>query len=100
MLTLQNNLPQDMAWDNKNTRYSFKTTFALKAPLSRVWNAILAYQMWPRWWKGLKDIQVTSTHHEKSLACKVGFALYSLTFTLTLDNLVPHKRIQILSSGD
>lgn len=86
-----------------HTKYHFVTTFTLAAPLPQVWDVILDYQQWPVWWKGVKKISVIPTKKaskDKQLVCHIGFPFYTLYCTLTLDKVVEHNMIHILSHRD
>src|SRR5436190_20195065 len=38
--------------------YRFVTTWNLRAPLGRVWDAIYDSTDWPRWWRGVVRVEV------------------------------------------
>jgi len=37
-------------------KYSFLTTWKLRAPLTDVWNLLIDGEHWPEWWKGVEQV--------------------------------------------
>lgn len=40
------------------TRYRFLTTWLLDAPREAVWDTIYDAERWPRWWRGVKKVDI------------------------------------------
>jgi Polyketide cyclase / dehydrase and lipid transport len=38
------------------TRYSFLSTWVLRAPIDEVWDAIYEVKDWPQWWRGVRRV--------------------------------------------
>jgi len=38
-------------------RYALVTEWCLEAPIERVWDAIYAVEVWPRWWKYVLTVE-------------------------------------------
>lgn len=39
-------------------KYSFVTRWQINAPIEKVWDAIYESTEWPKWWKGVLNVQV------------------------------------------
>jgi hypothetical protein len=47
--------------------YHFLTTWCVDAPLERVWDAIYEVEEWPRWWRGVEDVEKLERGDERGI---------------------------------
>jgi uncharacterized protein YndB with AHSA1/START domain len=41
-------------------RYALQTQWLLDAPIERIWDALLAAEEWPRWWRYVESVELLS----------------------------------------
>jgi len=87
------------------TKFSFTTVWKIEAPLAPVWEALLRFEDWPSWWKGVEEVQVLA----RGDANRVGFSSrqiwksklpYKLKFEGSITRVEPMSRIELVSSGE
>jgi uncharacterized protein YndB with AHSA1/START domain len=84
--------------------YHFVTDWSFKAPVNKVWDAIVDVEAYPTWWPGFKKAQIRGTDKTLRIGTVIdvtvkGF-LGELNFTLEVRELEMHKKLLFKSSGD
>jgi uncharacterized protein YndB with AHSA1/START domain len=87
------------------TTFSFTTVWKIEAPLDPVWDALLRMEDWPKWWRGVDEVDVL----KRGDANRIGFTSrqvwksrlpYKLKFEGSITRIVPKSRIEITSGGE
>ena len=87
------------------SKFNFVTVWKIEAPLEPVWNAMLRFEEWPKWWKGVEEVKVLAPGD----ANRVGFRSqqtwksklwYTLRFEGEVTKVEPMSRIELTSGGN
>ena len=87
------------------TTFSFITVWKIAAPVEPVWDAMLRFEDWPSWWKGVESVEVLA----RGDANRIGFCSrqiwksklpYKLKFEGCIARVEPRSRIEITSKGE
>jgi hypothetical protein len=86
-------------------RFVLVTEWALTAPIERVWDALIAPDDWPRWWKYVAQVELLTKGEPDGVGavrrCTWTSRLpYRLTFDMTTRALVPPHEIEGIASGE
>ncbi len=69
--------------------YSFTTIWKLDAPIASVWSQIHNVELWPQWWKGVRDVKLMRHGLENGLENEYEITFKSvLPYTLVLRSKV------------
>jgi hypothetical protein len=79
--------------------YSFVTRFGFTAPVESVWNVLNDFHSWKKWWYGVRKV-VVHKGTTPSATLTIGTLFYSLTFTLSLEEIIPQEKMIFVSTGD
>ncbi len=76
-------------------------TFRFEQPADVVWDAIGRVESYRDWWPWLRDFEAEGLFAGDRWACAVRPpAPYTLRFTITLDDVEEHRRIDATVTGD
>ena len=86
-------------------RYSLPTTWRLRAPIDRVWEAIYDYEAWPSWWPAIQSATRVTRGGENGVGEVSRFVFrapfgYKLRFQTVVTHCVPPHELDGRSTGD
>ena len=86
-------------------RYSFTTTWRVRAPVERVWEAIANPLRWPNWWKGVVAVEELEPGDESGLGALHRYTWksalpYRLAFDMRVTNVEKPVRLEGRASGE
>ena len=86
------------------THYQFITTWYIDQPVEKIWDELIKFEDWPKWWKSIKKVRLEKPKNKKGnfilhFTWK-GILPYLLTFPITITDLEPMKRIEGTAKGD
>jgi uncharacterized protein YndB with AHSA1/START domain len=85
--------------------FRFVTVWKIDAPLEAVWDALLRFEAWPTWWKGVESVEVLAPGD----ANRIGFRSrqvwrsklpYTLRFAGAIVAVKPMSLIELTSEGE
>ena len=85
--------------------YRFVTTWQIKAPAERVWEAIKASSEWPRWWQGVLSVSEVRPGDEKGIGAVQHYVWksklpYKLAFDMEVTRSEPPRVLEGRASGE
>lgn len=85
--------------------YSLTTLWHLDAPIGRVWDALRAVDVWPRWWKYVRAVAEVDPGDENGVGATHRFTWssalpYQLSFTMCITELVKPTLMAGVAHGD
>jgi hypothetical protein len=89
----------------KMADYAFVTTWRLRAPVERVWDAILDYQSWPHWWPAIESARQIAPGDAEGLGeiAEITFRTrlpYRVRFMITTTNVRQHQELDGRAVGE
>jgi uncharacterized protein YndB with AHSA1/START domain len=85
--------------------YRFVTVWQLRAPLGDVWQAIVASEKWPSWWKGVVRVEELDGGDEAGVGSRRRYVWrsklpYTLAFDMETTVVEPMSRLEGRASGE
>ncbi len=85
--------------------YRFVTVWKLRAPIGDVWQAIVASEKWPSWWKGVVRVEELTKGDEAGVGSKRRYVWrsklpYTLAFDMETTFVEPMSRLEGRASGE
>ena len=85
--------------------YDFETTWSLRAPLADVWDAIVASERWPEWWRGVERVEPLQVGDEQGIGARHRLTWrsklpYTLSFETEVVRVEPMSLIEGRASGE
>lgn len=85
--------------------YSFVTNWRLRAPIERVWDAIVRTEEWPQWWPSVVVVRVLQDGDESGVGRVVEYTFkgrlpYLLKFTMATTRVEPPVALEGTASGE
>lgn len=85
--------------------YNFETVWRLRAPIARVWNAIIASESWPQWWHGVVRVDELASPDADGIGGRQRFVWrsklpYSLAFEMQTTRVEPPALIEGQATGE
>jgi uncharacterized protein YndB with AHSA1/START domain len=85
--------------------YDFETVWRIRAPIARVWEAIVRSEDWPRWWRGVEKVEVLSRGDENGVGSKQRYTWrsrlpYTLAFDMEVVRVEPMSLIEGHATGE
>jgi uncharacterized protein YndB with AHSA1/START domain len=85
--------------------YRFVTEWQLRAPIADVWQAIMASEEWPAWWKGVVRVDELTPGDEAGVGGKRRYVWrsklpYTLAFDMETTLVEPLSRLEGKASGE
>ncbi|WP_022663892.1 SRPBCC family protein [Desulfospira joergensenii] len=89
----------------EKNRYCFDHVWEINADPDRVWDELVAFELWPGWWEGLETIEDKDSGRPLGRGSRIrstwkGALPYSLTFDASIQNFIPGARLSFFVSGD
>lgn len=87
------------------SNYTFVTIWCLEAPLELVWNAIVAVERWPEWWRGVERVETLLVGGPGGLGAMHRYTWksalpYRLSFDMYVTRISPPYLLEGLASGE
>jgi len=87
------------------TQFSLQTSWHLDAPVERVWEALVAVENWPRWWRFLQAVTELEHGHNGGVGSLQRYTWssklpYRLTFEMLTTTLERPTLIEGIAVGD
>lgn len=88
----------------KMKAYEFVTIWKVEAPIERVWNEIYRSELWPTWWKGVKDVVELQKGGENGVGSIRRYTWrsalpYELCFTVQAVRIEPPSLLEGVATG-
>jgi uncharacterized protein YndB with AHSA1/START domain len=85
--------------------YRFVTEWRLRAPLADVWDAIVASEKWPSWWRGVLEVEELQAGDETGVGSRRRYVWrsklpYALAFDMETTLVEPMSRLEGRASGE
>ncbi len=85
--------------------YSFVTTWQLDAPMEQVWQAIVEYRTWPRWWPAIAESKRIAAGDASGLGeiADITFRTrlpYRVRFMITTTHIAPPHELDGRAVGE
>lgn len=85
--------------------YRFVTVWRVRAPIERVWEAVVHAERWPEWWRGVESVATLRPGDERGLGGLTRYVWKSaLPYRLTIDtsatSIDPPRAMDGRSSGE
>lgn len=84
--------------------YCFITTWHIDQPINKIWDELIKFDDWPKWWKSIKKVRLEQSSDTTDVGILhftwKGILPYSLRFPITITNLDPMRRIEGIANGD
>ncbi len=90
----------------KSRHYTFVSVWHINAPVSAVENYLFHMEDWPKWWKGVTEVEILEAHPETNGVGSVisstwkSWLPYSIHFVLTTTEVTLGKRLAANAAGD
>jgi hypothetical protein len=87
------------------SEYEFLSTWCLDAPLEAVWDLLDDPAGYPRWWKGVKSVDLVASGGESGVGQVSHFAWrsvlpYTLSFDMRVSRVEPFRLIEGHATGE
>lgn len=89
-----------------SSHYQFFTRWEFRAPLARVWHELMTPEEWPRWWRGVENVELVRKGHDdlghgaiRNYVWKSRLP-YTLRFTLETIRVEPQSIIEATATGE
>ena len=85
--------------------YEFETVWQLRAPLAKVWDAIVDIERWPVWWRGVERVRVRNRGDAQGVGASGELTWrsrlpYALTFETEVVRIEPMTLIEARANGE
>jgi uncharacterized protein YndB with AHSA1/START domain len=85
--------------------YRFVTEWRLRAPLADVWDAIVASEKWPSWWRGVLEVEELQAGDETGVGSRRRYVWrsklpYTLAFDMETTLVEPMSRLEGRAGGE
>jgi uncharacterized protein YndB with AHSA1/START domain len=86
-------------------RYRFVTTWDVDAPVEAVWGAVSDSLAWPRWWRGVEDVEELEAGGPEGMGSLRRYTWksalpYRLAFDMRVTQVERHERLEGQASGE
>jgi uncharacterized protein YndB with AHSA1/START domain len=86
-------------------RYRFETDWRTTAEPDQVWAVLADYPAWPRWWRGIQDVELVTRGDDSGVGSVLrqhwrSFVPYTLVFDLEMLRIDPPRLLEGRASGD
>lgn len=87
------------------THYAFATTWALEAPIERVWAALRDTERWSEWFPALRDVRLIEPGDEDGVGAVLepvvrGYLPYDLVLRARITTVEAPRLLEVASLGD
>ncbi len=82
--------------------YTLTTTWKIDKPIEKIWDELIKFEDWPKWWKSIKHVRLEKLKNNTLVLHFTwkGILPYSLTFPIIITYLDPMKWIEGEAKGD